>query len=151
MSPLQLQVVMAKAKTKKKSSKKITTTTTKKTPTEKAVAAPKKPVTEQKKAPTKKGKPKSSGETLATPEKRKAPAPAPAAKRTRVSRRLSVGGVRNCQHCKKICNYGHKCSKCKNTFHVICMLSIQEGKKHMCIPCFEKKQTQARRSRQPRA
>jgi hypothetical protein len=53
--------------------------------------------------------------------------------------RVTTGGVKNCHHCKRICNYDNECPGCKRTFHVACMLSMHKGHSKMCIPCFEKR------------
>ena len=60
------------------------------------------------------------------------------------AQRVTTGGVANCFHCKRLCNYGHDCPGCKRIFHVICMLSINQGRTKMCIPCFEKRKGQVK-------
>ena len=61
----------------------------------------------------------------------------------RASRGVSTGGAATCCHCRKLCDYGHKCKGCGKVFHNLCMLSMLEGTKKMCIKCFEKKKLPA--------
>ena len=60
-----------------------------------------------------------------------------AAASTTRPRRVTTGGATTCLHCKKLCSYGHTCPGCGQVFHNLCMLSMLEGTKKICIACFE--------------